>query len=119
MPPVDEAAVPKSHKAKQAFVEAMDNWDEAAADAAIVGLVRTAGANEIFEILCRYGVRDFREIGHKEIYVVNSFRTLEAIGWHHAEPVLRSIATNASWMTVRLRRPRKSTLSRPRSSSGG
>ena len=92
MPPVDEAAVPKSHKAKQAFVVAMDNWDEAAADAAIVGLVRTAGANEIFEILCRYGVRDFREIGHKEIYVANSFRTLEAIGWHHAEPVLRSLA---------------------------
>ncbi len=92
MPPVDEAAVPPSHRAKQAFIEAMDNWDEAAADAAIVGLVRTAGANEIFEILCRYGVRDFREIGHKEIYVANSFRTLEAIGWHHAEPVLRSLA---------------------------
>lgn len=92
MPPVDEAAVPKSHRARSAFIEAMDNWDEAAADAAIVGLVRTAGANEIFEILCRYGVRDFREIGHKEIYVANSFRTLEAIGWHHAEPVLRSLA---------------------------
>ncbi len=91
MAPVDEAAVPPSHKARQALIEAMDNWDESAADAAIVGLARTAGANEIFEILCRYGVRDFREIGHKEIYVANSFRTLEAIGWHHAEPVLRSL----------------------------
>ncbi len=40
----------------------------------------------------RYGARDFREIGHKEIYVANSFRTLETIGWHHAEPVLRSLA---------------------------
>ena len=92
LPPVDEAAVPKSDKARQAFIDAMDNWDEAAADAAIVGLARTAGANEIYEVLCRYGVRDFREIGHKEIYVANSFRTLEAIGWHHAEPVLRSLA---------------------------
>jgi hypothetical protein len=91
MGPVDESAVPPSHKAKQAFIEAMDNWDEAAADAAIVGLARTAGAHEIFEILCRYGARDFREIGHKEIYVANSFRTLEAIGWQHAEPVLRSL----------------------------
>src|SRR6266571_6014832 len=90
--PVDESAVPPSHKARQAFIEAMENWDEAAADAAIVGLARTAGAHEIFEVLCRYGVRDFREIGHKEIYVANSFRTLEAIGWHHAEPVLRSLA---------------------------
>jgi hypothetical protein len=90
--PVDEAAVPPSHKAKDAFIRAMDNWDEAAADAAIVGLARTAGADEIFEILCRYGVRDFYEIGHKQIYVANSFRTLQTIGWQHAEPVLRSLA---------------------------
>src|SRR4051794_25963198 len=46
MEPVDESAVPSSHKAKQAFIEAMDNWDEAAADAAIVGLARTAPAHE-------------------------------------------------------------------------
>ncbi len=92
MGPVKESAVPTSHKARAAFIAAMDNWDEAAADAAIVGLARTASAHEIFEILCRYGMRDFREIGHKEIYVTNSFRTLEAIGWHHAEPVLRSLA---------------------------
>jgi hypothetical protein len=90
--PVDESAVPPSHRARQAFVEAMDNWDEAAADAAMAGLARTAGAHEIFEILARYGARDFREIGHKAIYVANSFRTLEVIGWHHAEPVLRSLA---------------------------
>lgn len=88
---VKEPEVPPSHKARQAFIEAMDAWDEDAADAAIVGLARTAGAHEIFELLCRYGARDFREIGHKEIYVANSFRTLEAIGWHHAEPVLRSV----------------------------
>lgn len=90
--PVDEAAVPPSHKARAAFIEAMENWDEAAADVAITGLARTAGAHEIFEILCRYGARDFREIGHKAIYVANSFRALEAIGWQHAEPVLRSLA---------------------------
>src|SRR5262249_25686288 len=64
---------------------------ETAADAAVVGLARTAGAQEIFEIVCRYGARDFREIGHKAIYVANSWRTLQAIGWQHAEPVLRSL----------------------------
>jgi hypothetical protein len=90
--PVNESAVPPSNKARQAFMDAMDNWDEAAADVAITGLARTAGAHEIFQILARYGARDFREIGHKEIYVANSFRTLEVIGWHHAEPVLRSLA---------------------------
>jgi len=90
---VDESAVVPGHRAPAAFAEAMDHWDEAAADAAIVGLVRSnTSADELFEILCRYGVRDFREIGHKSIYVSNSLRCLEVIGWQHAEPVLRSLA---------------------------
>ncbi|MBI1839824.1 MAG: hypothetical protein HYR88_03100 [Verrucomicrobia bacterium] len=91
MGPVDEAAVPPSHKARQALIDAMDRWDESGADAAIAGMARTAGADEIFEVLSRYGARDFREIGHKEIYLANSYRTLEVIGWRHAEPVLRSL----------------------------
>ena len=73
---VDESAVPPSHKAKRMLVDALERWDEAAADAAIVGMVRTAGADEIYEVLCRYGARDFREIGHKEIFTANSFRCL-------------------------------------------
>lgn len=89
--PVDESAVPPSHKARQALIDAMENWDEPAADAAIAGMVRTAGAHEIFELLAPYGARDYREIGHKAIYLANSFRALEVIGWHHAEPVLRSV----------------------------
>ena len=92
MAPVDEAAVPPGDRAKEAFIRAMDNWDEAAADAAVVGLARSASAEEIFELFARYGVRDFRDIGHKAIYVANSFRTLDVIGWQHAEPVLRSLA---------------------------
>jgi hypothetical protein len=89
--PVDESKVPPGHKARQAFIEAMENWDIDAADVAIVSLVRSSSAHEIFELLSRYCIRDFREIGHKTIYLANSFRTLEAIGWHHAEPVLRSL----------------------------
>jgi hypothetical protein len=89
---VDEKNIPPSHKARQALIDALENWDEAAVDTAIVGMVRTASAHQIFEVLCKYGARDFREIGHKEIYVANSFRCLEAIGWQHAEPVLRSLA---------------------------
>src|SRR3954469_20748320 len=49
MAAVDQAAVPPSHKAKAAFIQAMDRWDESAADAAVVGLARTAGAHELFE----------------------------------------------------------------------
>jgi len=91
MEPVDEGAVPSPRKASAALVEAMEAWDEAAADAAIVGLARSAGASRVYEHLFRYGMRDFRSIGHKAIYVANSWRTLNCIGWQHAEPVLRSL----------------------------
>ncbi|HZY89338.1 MAG TPA: hypothetical protein VFE78_31235 [Gemmataceae bacterium] len=92
MPPVAEDKLPPAHQAKQRFVEAMDNWDEEGADRAVAALARTAGADEVFELFCRYGARDFRDIGHKAIYVANSYRTLQTIGWRHAEPVLRSLA---------------------------
>jgi len=92
MSAVNESKVPTPAKAKRAFIEAMDNWDEAAADTAVTGLVRGLGANELFDLFAPYGARDFREIGHKAIYVANSWRTLQMIGWQHAEPVLRSLA---------------------------
>jgi len=89
MGPVEESAVPPAHKAKQAFIDAMDNWDESAADVAAVGLARHLKPAQIFELLCRYGARDFRSIGHKAIFVANSWRTLRHIGWQHVEPLLR------------------------------
>lgn len=92
MSAVAETSVPPAHRAKAAFIEAMDNWDPAAADVAVAGLARSAGAQEVFELFTRYGARDFRDIGHKAIYVANSWRTLQNIGWQHAEPVLRSLA---------------------------
>ena len=91
-PPPKDSQLPSADRARQAFVEAMGNWDTEAADAAVVALARSAGAHEIFTLFCRYGTRDFRDIGHKAIYVANSWRTLQAVGWQHAEPVLRSLA---------------------------
>src|SRR5439155_905106 len=44
MTPADESKVPPSHRARAAFIEAMDNWDAAAADPAIAGLARVSGA---------------------------------------------------------------------------
>jgi len=92
MGPVEESAVPPATKALKEFRRAMDKWDEPAADAAVAALARTAGANQVFEEFFRYGARDYRSIGHKAIYVANSWRTLDMIGWQHAEPVLRSLA---------------------------
>jgi hypothetical protein len=92
MAPVEEAKLPPPHRAKQRFIEAMDDWDEEGADRAIAALARTASAEEVYELLWRYGCRDFRDICHKAIYAANSWRTLQAIGWRHAEPVVRSLA---------------------------
>src|SRR5262249_52917511 len=92
MAPVDESAVPPARKARAALAAAMDGWDEAAADAAVASLARSAGSSEVYELFFRYGARDFRPVGHKAIYVANSCRTLQCIGWQHAEPVLRSLA---------------------------
>ncbi len=92
MAPVDETAVPSASRAQEAFVEAMDNWDEEAADAAVAGLARTARPADIWKLFFRYGARDYRSIGHKAIDVANSHRVLGVIGWKHAEPVLRSLA---------------------------
>src|SRR5438094_6780701 len=46
MKPVDEAKVPAARKSRQAFIDAMNNWDEEAAEAAVAGLARTAGSHE-------------------------------------------------------------------------
>lgn len=92
MGPVDESAIPSGDKAKSAFIAAMENWDEAPADAAAAGLARNGSMNELFDLFCRFGARDFRSIGHKAIYVANGFRTLQTIGWQYSEPVLRSLA---------------------------
>jgi hypothetical protein len=92
MSAVDESAVPGADRAEKTFVEAMSAWDTAKADVAVAGLARSTGAQEVFDLFCRFGARDFRDIGHKAIYVANSWRTLQTIGWQHAEPVLRSLA---------------------------
>ena len=91
MAAVDESKLPPSHLARKAFREAMDTWDVEAADVAVAAMCRTSSAAEVFDELAHYGCRDYRSIGHKAIYVANSYRTLQCIGWRYAEPVLRSL----------------------------
>ena len=92
MKPVRESLVPDALHARTLFTKAMDTWDVEKADAATAGLVRTAGATEIFNLFAQYAARDYRSIGHKAIYLANSWRALQVIGWEFAEPVLRSLA---------------------------
>lgn len=92
MSPVKESLVPSAIKARKMFTEAMDSWDAEKADAATAGLCRNVGATEVFNLFANYAARDYRSIGHKAIYLANSWRTLQVIGWSYAEPVLRSLA---------------------------
>lgn len=90
--PVDESKVPPPNRAKADFVKAMDDWDVEGADVAAAGLCRAAGAAEAMEPFWRMAARDQRDIGHKAIFAAQSWRTLQTIGWEHAEPVLRCLA---------------------------
>ncbi len=88
---VDESRVPSPHRARAEYTQAMEAWDADAADAAVAGLCRGTGAAETMEPIWRMAVRDQRNIGHKPIFAAQSWRTLQAVGWEHAEPVLRSL----------------------------
>ena len=89
---VEEARLPSPTRARAEFVDAMERWDSEAADASTAALCRSAGASEVMEAFWRYGIRDQRNIGHKAIFAMQCWRTLQAIGWPNAEPVLRSLA---------------------------
>ncbi len=89
---VDESRLPTPARAKAEFLRAMEQWDASGADAAVAQLCRTSGAAETMEPIWRMAVRDQRNIGHKPIFAAQCWRTLQTIGWQHAEPVLRSLA---------------------------
>jgi hypothetical protein len=65
--------------------------DAEAVDSAIVALVRSSDLAGTMEPIWRYAVRDQWYIGHKAVFAAQSSRTLQSIGWQHAEPVLRSL----------------------------
>jgi hypothetical protein len=83
--------LPAPGRAAAELSAAMEAWDSERAERAVVSLARNRSAGEIFAALWQYGARDYRNIGHKAIFVANTYRTLQIIGWQHAEPVLRSL----------------------------
>ena len=84
-------SVPAAEAAAAELATAMEAWDSERAERAVASLARNRSASEIFAMLWRYGARDYRNIGHKAIFVANTYRTLQVIGWQYAEPVLRSL----------------------------
>ena len=92
MPALPDERLPAPEQAVRTFRTAMDNWEIENADRAAAQVARIGTLNDVYEMMWRYGARDFRDIGHKAIYVANSYRTLVTIGWRHAEPIVRSLA---------------------------
>ena len=83
-------------KAAAELAAALEVWDGERSERAAATLARQGLASDAFAMLWRYGARDYRNIGHKAIYVANAQRTLLTIGWQHAEPVLRSLVQSLS-----------------------
>jgi hypothetical protein len=83
--------LPSPTQALDALDQAMTRWDVEAADAAATAVARTASAGQILDLLSKHAARDYRNIGHKSIYLANAYRTLSVIGWQHSEAVVRSL----------------------------
>ena len=65
MEPVSQNGIPKTASAsKEMLVDALQRWDEQAADVAAAAVARNAQPAEVFELFFRFGARDFRSIGH-------------------------------------------------------
>jgi hypothetical protein len=85
--------LPRAGQAAAIFREAMAKLDPSHAERAIVVLARTQGHRRAMSLLWEYGARRVcGSLGHHPIMVANTWRTLEALGWQHAEQVLRYLA---------------------------
>ncbi len=72
MAPLADDRLPAPEQAVRNFRAAMDNWESENADRAIAQVARMSTLNDVYEMMWRYGARDFRDIGHKAIFVANS-----------------------------------------------
>jgi hypothetical protein len=85
--------LPKAGQAGAIFREAMAELDPLHAERAIIVLARAQGHRRTMSLLWECGARRVTgSLGHHPIMVANTWRTLDALGWQHAEQVLRYLA---------------------------
>ncbi|HKE02308.1 MAG TPA: hypothetical protein VKE69_14920, partial [Planctomycetota bacterium] len=77
---------------RAALADAMERWDDEAADRAITALVRLVDHDAAFEAMWPLAARSYVNIGHKIIFAAQVERALRRLGWRYAEPVMRSLA---------------------------
>lgn len=90
-PKVNVRLVSSPEKAAAELDDAMRKYDFLRAEAAIVALARSEGARQAMGRLWHYVGRDDSGIGHRAIALSNAWRTLDTIGWRHAEPILQFV----------------------------
>ncbi len=77
--------------ATSVITEVFETWDLDNADQAGTALAHCASLDEAFEPLWWYALRDFTNIGHHPIFVAQTHRTLQHIGWRYGRDVMRSL----------------------------
>jgi hypothetical protein len=82
-------ALPSAERAEAEFHAGMKAFDFDRAQRAMAVLARSQPPDRVGEHLWRYGARDWSFIGHNAIWVANTWQTLQAVGWRHAETTLR------------------------------
>ena len=91
LPPRPDVSFNDEGQARREFSAAMEAWDAERADRALVGLLPYHDRASLFELLWPFAARCFVDIGHKIIFCAQVERVLQRLGWHHAEPALRSL----------------------------
>jgi hypothetical protein len=85
--------LPQPKMAAEAFLDGMRTGDKSQVEHAIVALARNEGNQQAMHRLWKYSANDLGgTLGHLPIGLANASRTLESIGWQHAEPGLRYLA---------------------------
>jgi hypothetical protein len=92
-----EGDLPAVNRSASVLEEAMTRQDPAQAERAIVAIAQAFGPRHAMSRLWRHGIRRVAgTLGHHPIMIANAFRTLDALNWEFADPVLRYLAASFS-----------------------
>jgi hypothetical protein len=85
--------LPEAARAAAVLAEALRQSDADQTERAAMALARDQGPRSAMARLWEFGGRDpGGTLGHAPIALANGWRTLDAMGWRHAEPLLRYAA---------------------------
>lgn len=88
---LDSGLNPPGINGRPAFITAMEAWDLGKAETALSSLLTDQPPDTLFDLLFEYGVRDYRDIGHKAIYAANCHRMLTITASEEVTILLRSL----------------------------